>query len=620
MSAKPESSASAYDKYVDYKRFAIAVSVFIIILILPTPKSMLDVGVEYSQGQGYVLDMFSRELFGSAFKDVQQWEAYTVRGMEAAMRQGTLRKEMLLKRKQKDFDAIGVKGPKAHYDQYRAFIEPFDETKLNDLLLRGNKLRLDELTYAQLTPDQQQKADRATRNIKTCVALIAFVVICFITEAIPLPGVAFCIGLILVFSGMVSRADIAQMFWSDAVWFIMGSLMFATAFVKTGVDKRICLAMFSKLAKPSLGWITAVFIMVISPAAAFISDHALAAIFLPIGLILYSNSLSMQTPEDKELVKMLMITIAMACNIGGFGAPSGGARNVIILTYMEEMFGITMSYGKWMIIGFPYVIIMMPILWLTLNWRFKPQIRNLEPALATLRQDIVGMGKWSPKQILTVVIFLVMLTGWITEQDILTKIFGIRLGIGVIALAGAVAYLLTGIVNWRDYQTKVDWGVVWLYAGAIAFGRILDSTGGGYWLARSIVEGLAYVGMSSGLALLAAGGIVTGFITQLMADGPAAALVGPITLRMAAIADPGTVLVPFMGLITACASSMAYMLIIGTPPNAIVYASGFLAPKDFLRVGAICFVAAFVLMLLMAIFYWPLIGFSGMAPISAVPN
>jgi di/tricarboxylate transporter len=236
----------------------------------------------------------------------------------------------------------------------------------------------------------------------------------------------------------------------------------------------------------------------------------------------------------------------------------------------------------------------------------------LEPALNTLKKDIARMGPWNAKQMIAVAIFLVMLFGWITESNLLVKWFGIRLGIGVLAIAGAVAYLLTGVVNWRDYQEKVDWGVVWLYAGAIIFGRTLDQTGAAYWMARTVVESLAHLGLAGGQALLGVGAAVTAAITNLMADGPAAAAVGPITLNMAAIANPGTTLVPFMALVTASASSMAYLLIIGTPPNAIVYASGLLQPKDFLRIGIPCFILAFTVMMLMSMFYWPLLGFTGL--------
>ncbi len=280
-----------------------------------------------------------------------------------------------------------------------------------------------------------------------------------------------------------------MLYWDDAVWFIMGSLMFAAAFVKTGVDKRVCLLMFKKLAVPNVRWITLIFFVIIAPLAAFISDHALAAMFLPIGMLLYQNSLTKEIPEDPELAKMLMITIAMACNIGGPGAPSGGARNVIMMTYLNDMFGMDIGYFQWMTYCFPFVFISIPITWFMVNWRFKPKITSLAPAMRQLEQEIGKMGPWNRKQIVALIIFLVMVFGWFTEKTFFDMgILPVRLGIGVIALAGAVAYLFAGIINWRDYQERVDWGVVWLYAGAIIFGRTLDSTGTAYWLARSVLE------------------------------------------------------------------------------------------------------------------------------------
>jgi di/tricarboxylate transporter len=179
-------------------------------------------------------------------------------------------------------------------------------------------------------------------------------------------------------------------------------------------------------------------------------------------------------------------------------------------------------------------------------------------------------------------------------------------------MAGAVAYLLAGVTNWRDYQEKVDWGVVWLYAGAIIFGRTLDSTGAAYWLARSILEVVAPLGVDSGLPLLGLCSGITAVVTNLMADGPAAAAVGPITLNMAGLVHAGTSYLPFMAMTTAVASSFAYCLIIGTPPNAIVYASGYLEPKDFLRVGVPVWIIANVVLVLMAGLYWSLRGFSGL--------
>ena len=126
------------------------------------------------------------------------------------------------------------------------------------------------------------------------------------------------------------------------------------------------------------------------------------------------------------------------------------------------------------------------------------------------------------------------------------------------------------------------------------------------------MAGLASFGFDSGLPLLGLASLLTGGLTQIMADGPAAASVGPITLNMAGIVHPGTAMLPFMSMATAAASSFAYCLIVGTPPNAIVYASGYLEPRDYLRVGIpLWFIANIVLFLLMWL-YWLPRGFGGM--------
>lgn len=261
----------------------------------------------------------------------------------------------------------------------------------------------------------------------------------------------------------------------------------------------------------------------------------------------------------------------------------------------------------------PFVLVMMPITWITIKWRFKPKTTDLSPAMRYLKDDIKRMGKWNRDQIVAVIIFVVMVWLWFTEKSFYSMgIFPVRMGIGVVAVAGAVAYILSGVVNWRDYQERVDWGVVWLYAGAIIFGKVLDETGAAYYLARSAVHGLAAFGFDHGLPLLALANVLTGGLTQIMADGPAAASVGPITLNMAGIVHPGTDMLPFMAMATACASSFAYCLIIGTPPNAIVYASGYLDPKDYLRVGIPLWIASNLVLMALVGIYWLWRGYAGM--------
>jgi len=614
MAEDKKKKATGYDKYVNWKLFIFPVVLFALILMMPTPYGMKDVGTEYQVGPKAVVKFIVQKLFNTSPSDAEQWQLATAQMMEQNMQMGALGKKRFLKRDYKWARQYKIPVDKTNFERaYKHIEQSVPEDLYLSLMNAAMKLRRVDLKYEDLKESDKKAADKGAWRIKVAIAMMVFVVFCFLTECIPLPGVAFCVGLILVFTGVVTRKQVAMLYWDDAVWFIMGSLMFAAAFVKTGVDKRVCLMMFRKLAVPNPRWITLIFFLIITPLAAFISDHALAAMFLPIGMLLYQNSLTKDIPEDPELAKMLMIGIAMACNVGGPGAPSGGARNVIMMTYLNDMFGMDIGYLQWITYCFPFLFFMIPVTWFALNLRFKPRITSLAPAMEQLRKEIGKMGGWNRNQIIALVIFLIMVFGWFTEKEFYNiGIYPVRLGIGVIAVAGAVAYLLSGVCNWRDYQEKVDWGVVWLYAGAIIFGRTLDETGAAYWLARTVIELLAPLGMDSGLSLMMVSNGMTGVLTNLMADGPAAAAVGPITLNMAGLVHPGTTYLPFMAMSTAVASSFAYALIIGTPPNAIVYASGYLEPKDYLRVGIPLWFLSNIVLIALTGLYWGFRGFSGL--------
>ena len=504
MSAKQAKKLTAYDKYVNWKLFIIPVIMLAALLAMPTPYGMKDVAVEYKVGPQKVLNFLTERMFNQKAGDVEQWQLTAVQIMEAKMNMGALGKNRFMTADVRFCKSNNIQTDEKNLDQALKYVEgAYTDESFRSLMQEALDLRKEKLKYEDLSDKEKRTADTGAWHIKVAIAVTVFVVICFLTECIPLPAVAFCIGLAFVFTGVVSRTEVAMLYWDDACWFIMGSLMFAAAFVKTGVDKRVCMMMFKRLAVPNVRWITLIFFIIIAPLAAFISDHALAAMFLPIGMLLYQNSLTDEAPEDPELAKMLMIAIAMACNIGGPGAPSGGARNVIMMTYLTDMFGIDIGYFQWVTYCFPFLVIMIPLTWFMVNWRFKPLVTDLGPSMAHLQREIGKMGGWTSKQIWSLIIFVVMVFGWFTEKSFYTSgIIPVRLGIGVIAVGGAVAYILAGVVNWRDYQERVDWGVVWLYAGAMIFGRILDRTGAAYWLARSCIDLIAPLGMDSGLPLI----------------------------------------------------------------------------------------------------------------------
>jgi len=607
--------ASGYDRYINWKLFIIPLGLLILLLIMPTPKSMMDVGVEYAFGPKYVKEFFAKELFDNKTTELSQWQIQMVRMMEASLQQASFGHASFLKRNDKWCKENDIPTSNAHLEKVMDFAKTIPQEQFKKIMSDAHELRTEKLSFNSLKEDEKAKARNAGFHVKAAVGIVLFVVLCFMTEAMPLPMVAFCIGIIAMCTGIVNRHTVAGLYWSDATWFIMGSLMFATAFVKTGVDKRLAMLMFGRLKNPDIKRVTLVLFLVVSPLTMFMSDHALAAMFLPIGILLYTATTAATGDEDPELAKMLMITIAMAANLGGSLVPSGAARNIIMMSYTEQMFGISISFVQWSIYCVPFLAFMIPITWFMINLRFKPATKNLGGAFSLVKEEInrVG-GKWTRQQIVSIIIFALMLFCWVTENNIIYQITGIRFGIGVFAVMGAIAYVFAGVVNWRDYQTRVDWGVVWLYAGAIIFGHVLVKTGGAYWLARTLLEISSPLGLDKGLGLLLSGNVIVGVVTQLMADGPACAAVGPVTLAMAGIVHPMTTMIPFMAMGTAIASSFAYCLVIGTPPNAIMYASGYLEAKDFLRVGAILWFTNMAGLLLMAATYWRWMGWTGLAP------
>jgi len=264
MAAQIQKKATGYDKYVNWKIFFIPVVLLFVILSIPTPYGMKDVGTEYKVGPRAVVNFLTQALFNRAGGEAEQWQLVCAQIMEQNIQMGALAKKSFLKRDLKWAQSNNIPTGKENFTKAVGFIkENVTDAAYLELMQKALTLRKEGLRYETLSDDDKKAADKGAWAIKVAMAMVVFVVLCFLTECIPLPGVAFCVGLLLVFTGVVSRKEVTMLYWDDAVWFIMGSLMFAAAFVKTGVDKRVCLMMFRKLAVPNVRWITLIFFVLI---------------------------------------------------------------------------------------------------------------------------------------------------------------------------------------------------------------------------------------------------------------------------------------------------------------------------------------------------------------------
>ena len=440
-----------------------------------------------------------------------------------------------------------------------------------------------------------------SREAMIVLSMSIVATILFITEPIPLPAVALLIILGQVFLLGSSSSDVAKTLWNDSVLFILGSLMLAVGVVKQKLDKRIAWVIVritgTKTSNICFG------ISVVSGLlASFIGEHTVAAMMLPVGITLVT--LTSDDPKKvRNLAAVLLFSIAYGCSVAGIGTPSGGARNAIMIGYWREFFfdpsnpetqKFLIDYVRWMVFAYPMFLIQLPFVTLVLFLTFKPEYRDLSRAVVKLRAQVESEGPMKAADWISIILFLLVLMGWVFMSD--------SVGMGTIAILGATAFLISGLVRWEDINSGVNWGVVLLYGAAISLGIEMKETGAAIWVATNFLNLLEPFGASDGFGLWAAVSVLTTAVTNMMSNGAAVAVLGPVVLKMAVVAQENPIII---GFITAISSAFAYLTVVGTPACTIVYASGYLKTTDFLVVGWKMALISIVIMLAAAFLYWP---------------
>ncbi|MFQ5808310.1 MAG: SLC13 family permease [Armatimonadota bacterium] len=426
------------------------------------------------------------------------------------------------------------------------------------------------------------------------LAVTIIAVVLFVTEAVPLPAVALLIAAGQVLLQIKRPNEVAASFMNDSVFFIMGSLMLAVAMVKQRLDRRIAFAL-TRLSGPKTKWLAFGFLAMAAVIASFIGEHTVAGLMLPVALVMV-NASGEDDAGKRRLAQLLLVSVAYGCVIGGQGTPSGGARNAIMLQFWSDpgIVGTRVSYGAWIKFAYPVVLLQIPLAFGVIWFGMRPQRRELSAAVAALREQLAEEGRMGLREWAGVAIFLPTIVAWITLSE--------RLGLGMIALLAATAYLVFGLVEWSDYNSGVNWGVVLVYAAAISLGIAMQETGAAEWVATNALAQLRAIGIGGGIALLAVFAGVTLFFTNTMSAGATVAVLAPILLDMAQDAGLDPVIA---GFIVALASAYAYLTVFAHPAIMIVYGSGHLHVSDFLRLGWRATLVSLATVLLMAHLYWP---------------
>jgi len=407
-----------------------------------------------------------------------------------------------------------------------------------------------------------------------------------ITEPIPLPAIALYILIMQVYFGIGTANDIAASFMNDAVFFIMGSLMLAVAIVKQGWDTRIALAII-KLTGHKTSNIVFGFTAISAILSSFIGEHTVAAIMLPIGMTLIRYT-SEDVSKVSNLSAVLLFAIAYGALVGSIGTPSGGGRNAIMLTYFKD-YDLSLSYIEWMILVYPLVLIQIPLVAWILQRSFLPEYIQLDTGVRKLVVQVAKSKQMTGRNTIAAFIFLLVFLGWVFLSE--------QIGLGTIALTGVLCYLVGGFVRWEDLNRNTHWGVIILFGSTISLGTNIKATGAALWLANQVlglfgelIQLFPFIGDSIVV-------IMTTTLANVLSSSATVAVLGPVTLNLGENAL-------HTGLVTAIASAFGYFTAVAAPACTIVYSSGMVKAKDFLKVGWKVGLMSVFLLIVYANTYW----------------
>jgi len=420
--------------------------------------------------------------------------------------------------------------------------------------------------------------------------IISMALILIITEPLPLPAIAMLMIFMQVVLGVDTANNVASAFMNDAVFFIMGSLMLAVAIVSQGLDKRLALGII-KVTGHKTWRIIVGFTAISAILSSFIGEHTVTAMMMPVGLTLvrYAHK---DPRKVAGLTAALLFSIAYGATIGSIGTPSGGGRNVIMMNYWAEFGAGSVSYLEWIKYVYPMVLFQIPFTAIILLWTFKPEYDILDSAVRKLVVDVAHAGKIKAREWLALALFALVFLGWVILSE--------DMGLGVIALIGVFLYLAFGLVDWSDLNQKTNWGVILLFGAAISIGIQMNQSGAAEWVASTIIGNLSRVIDNPAVLQGSVSVLLTGVMSNVLSSSATVAVVGPIVLGLGG----DQILIGFA---TAIASAFGYFTAVAAPACTIIYSSGLVRSKDFLRAGWKMGVLSIISLLGLALFWWPLL-------------
>lgn len=415
------------------------------------------------------------------------------------------------------------------------------------------------------------------------IAIFVMAVMLWITEAIPAWATSIAIIFVLLFcvsdssfnflqgnegqyGQLLDSVGIMACFADPTIILFLGGFILAIAATKSGLDVWMAKTLIKPFGKKSENVLLG-FLLITGVFSMFISNTATAAMMLT-----FLTPVFKALPANGKGRIALTMSIPIGANLGGMGTPIGTPPNAFAYKVLNDPAGLNMqiSFGQWMLIMVPLVLVLLFIAWIVLK-KFFPFTQK------TIELNIQGDMSHNWRTAVVGITFAVTILLWV-----MGKYVGVNSN--TVAMLPIAIFAITGVITAKDLQ-KIDWGVIWMVAGGFALGLALNGTG----LAKVAIQAIPF-GAWSPIVILIIAGLVCYFLSNFISNTATAALMIPILTvvcegmgeKLSVIGGTSTMLIGI-----AVAASAAMTLPISTPPNAIAYSTGLIDQKDMAKTGIV---------------------------------
>lgn len=419
----------------------------------------------------------------------------------------------------------------------------------------------------------------------------------WLTEAIPIPATSLLPIALFPYLGIMDTKKATAPFANHLIFLFMGGFIIALSMQRWNLHRRIAMNIVNIIGF-SPGRLILGFMIATASLSAFVSNTATTVMMMPIGLAIITHVIIEGRKEglDKEIDFSadkfafglnLMLGIAYAASIGGVATLIGTPPNTVLAAYLTKTYGYEITFARWLVVGLPLALVFLPLCWIYLTRIANPmKLKKVPGGPELIHKELADMGTMSSGERWTALVFTLTALGWIFRKQIGFLFPDPKLVTdATIAMTGALVLFLIPVdlkrnqfvMNW-DWATKLPWGVLILFGGGLALADGFKITKLADWIGSQVnlLQGAPI------LILIIAVTTLIIFLTELTSNTATAAMVMPILSAVAVGLgqNPLLLLIP-----AAIAASCAFMLPVATPPNAIVFGSGYVTIPQMARSG-----------------------------------